>query len=206
MKGKKEIAWMSTDEMDADRRRFLRSTASVIGGIGVAFAAYPFIASWKPSVKTRALGAPVDVDISKIEPGQKITVAWRGQPIFVVNRTQEELTTLNTVTDRLRDPLSKESNQPVYADNIYRSIKPNLLVLIGICTHLGCVPLYKPEIGSVEPAWEGGFFCPCHGSKYDMSGRVYKGVPAPLNLVVPPYQFISETLVRIGEDSQQGEA
>jgi len=197
---------MSADEMDTGRRRFLTATASVIGGIGATFAMFPFLASWAPSVKTRALGSPVEVDISKIEPGQKITVAWRGQPIFVVNRTQAELNSLTLVTNHLRDPLSKESVQPAYADNMYRSIKPNLLVLIGICTHLGCVPLYKPEVSSVETGWEGGFFCPCHGSKYDMAGRVYKGVPAPLNLVVPPYKYINDTLILVGDDTPSGAA
>ncbi len=193
---------MSVDEADLGRRRFLTATASVIGGIGAACAAFPFLASWAPSIRTRALGAPVEVDISKIEPGQKITVAWRGQPIFVVHRTKEELDNLTLVTNQLRDPNSKEPQQPSYADNLYRSIKPDILVLIGICTHLGCVPLYKPTVGSIEAGWEGGFFCPCHGSKYDLAGRVYKGVPAPLNLPVPPYQYVSDTLIRIGEDSQ----
>lgn len=197
---------MSAEETDTERRRFLTATTAVIGGIGAAFIAYPFIASWFPSAKARALGGPVEVDISKIEPGQKLTVAWRGQPIFVVRRTKEELAGLALVTEHLRDPLSKESVQPSYADNVYRSIKPEILVLIGICTHLGCVPLFKPEVHSVEPSWEGGFFCPCHGSKYDMAGRVYKGVPAPLNLVVPPYTFLSETQIRIGTDKEQGAA
>ena len=195
---------MAADEMDTGRRRFLTASASVIGGVGAAFAAYPFLASWAPGVKARALGAPIDVDISKIEPGQKLTVAWRGQPVFVVHRTQEELATLEKVTSFLRDPDSKEPQQPKYADNVYRSIKPDLLVLIGICTHLGCVPLYKPEVGSVDASWEGGFFCPCHGSKYDMAGRVYKGVPAPLNLVVPPYTFLKDTIIRVGEDTEKG--
>lgn len=193
---------MNTDEMDTGRRRFLTATATVIGGIGAAFAAFPFIASWAPSTKARALGAPVDVDISKIELGQKITVAWRGQPIFIVHRTSEELKALNTVTPHLRDPLSHESLQPTYATNDYRSIKPEILVLVGICTHLGCVPLYKPELGSIEANWEGGFFCPCHGSKYDMAGRVYKGVPAPTNLAIPPYYYLSETMIRIGIDKE----
>ena len=195
---------MAADEMDTGRRRFLTASASVIGGVGAAFAAYPFLASWAPGVKARALGAPIDVDISKIEPGQKLTVAWRGQPVFVVHRTQEELATLEKVTSFLRDPDSKEPQQPKYADNVYRSIKPDLLVLIGICTHLGCVPLYKPEVGSVDASWEGGFFCPCHGSKYDMAGRVYKGVHAPLNLVVPPYTFLKDTIIRVGEDTEKG--
>jgi ubiquinol-cytochrome c reductase iron-sulfur subunit len=197
---------MNANEIDRGRRHFLTATVSVIGGVGVACAAFPFLASWEPSIKARALGAPIDVDISKIELGQKITVAWRGQPVFVVRRTQEELNSLTLVSSQLRDPLSKESVQPSYADNIYRSIKPEILVLIGICTHLGCVPLYKPEVGSIDVGWEGGFFCPCHGSKYDMAGRVYKGVPAPLNLAVPPYQYINDTLIRVGDDSQQGVA
>lgn len=193
---------MSADEMDSGRRRFLTITTSVIGGIGAAFVAFPFVASWAPSVRARALGAPVEVDISKIQPGQKITVPWRGQPVFVVNRTAEELKTLNLVTSFLRDPDSKESVQPKFADNIYRSEKPEIFVVIGICTHLGCVPLYKPEVKSVDAAWEGGFFCPCHGSKYDMAGRVYKGVPAPLNLAIPPYKFLSESKILIGEQSE----
>ncbi len=197
---------MNADGTDTGRRRFLTATASVIGGIGAACVAFPFLASWAPSIKTRALGAPVEIDISKIEPGQKITVAWRGQPVFIVYRTPEELAGLNTLTSQLRDPLSKESEQPNYAGNVHRSIKPDFLVLVGICTHLGCVPLYKPVIGSVEAGWEGGFFCPCHGSKYDMAGRVYKGVPAPLNLPVPPYKFVSDTLLVIGDDSPAGVA
>jgi ubiquinol-cytochrome c reductase iron-sulfur subunit len=198
--------YMNADEMDMGRRRFLTVTTSVIGGIGAAFVAFPFAASWEPSVRARALGAPVEVDISKIEPGQKITVAWRGQPVFVVHRTKEELENLKLVTSYLRDPDSKESVQPKYADNPYRSEKPEIFVVIGICTHLGCVPLYKPEIKSVDATWEGGFFCPCHGSKYDMAGRVYKGVPAPLNLPVPPYQFLSDSKILVGEDVKQGAA
>jgi ubiquinol-cytochrome c reductase iron-sulfur subunit len=195
-----------TEEMDTERRRFLTTATSVIGGVGIACAAYPFIASWQPSVKTQALGAPVEVDISKIEPGQKITIAWRGLPIFVVNRTQESIEHLALIKNHLRDPLSRESIQPKYATNEYRSIKENIFVVEGICTHLGCVPLYKPQVGSVEPDWQGGFFCPCHGSKYDMAGRVYKGVPAPLNLAIPPYEFKSDTIIIVGTDTQKGEA
>lgn len=195
---------MSVEEMDPNRRRFLVSATSVIGGVGLACAAIPFIASWEPSAKTKALGAPIEIDISKIEPGQKITVAWRGQPIFVVHRTSDELATLPNLDPQLRDPYSEEPQQPKYATNEWRSIKKDILVVIGICTHLGCVPLYKPDANSVEPGWEGGFFCPCHGSKYDMAGRVYKGVPAPLNLVVPPYQYLSDSRLLIGEDKSQG--
>lgn len=194
---------MTADEVDKGRRRFLTAATTVIGGVGAAFIAYPFLASWLPSEKAQALGAPVEVDISKIEPGQKITVAWRGQPIFIVHRTKAELATLPVVESMLRDPLSKESIQPSYAANPYRSIKEDIFVAIGICTHLGCVPLFKPDKGSVDASWEGGFFCPCHGSKYDMSGRVYKGVPAPTNLVIPPYSYKNEMLIVIGEDAEK---
>lgn len=192
--------------IDLERRRFLTTATTVIGGIGLGFLAYPFLKSWAPSAKTRALGAPVEIDISKLSPGQKITVPWRGQPIFVVHRTQEELASLLTGQNDLRDPLSQESKQPPYADNIYRSIKEPYLIVVGICTHLGCVPLYKPEPNSVEPGWKGGFFCPCHGSKYDMSGRVFKGVPAPLNLVVPPYHYTNDSVIVVGADTAEGNA
>jgi len=192
---------MNADEIDAGRRRFLTAATTVIGGVGVAFAAFPFLASWSPSSKARALGAPVDVDISKIEEGQKITVAWRGKPVFVVRRTKEMLALLPSVESHLRDPLSHESEQPKYAANEFRSIKEDLFVVIGICTHLGCVPLYKPKVGELEPDWQGGFFCPCHGSKYDLAGRVFKGVPAPLNLPIPPYEYVSDTVIRVGEDT-----
>ncbi len=192
---------MSVDEMDTSRRRFLRRSTTVIAGLGVGAAIYPFLAAWSPSEQVKALGAPVEVDISKIEPGQKITIAWRGQPIFIVHRNQAELASLSQVTDKLRDPDSLESSQPTYAQNQYRSIKKDILVLIGICTHLGCVPLFEPNLNSVEAGWEGGFFCPCHGSKYDMAGRVYKGVPAPLNLAIPPYKYLQDTLILIGEET-----
>jgi ubiquinol-cytochrome c reductase iron-sulfur subunit len=192
---------MSNDNiMDEDRRRFLRNATSVVGGLGLGMAAIPFIGSWLPNARTQSLGAPVQVDLSKIAPGQRITVAWRGQPIFIVNRTPEALASLEKDITRLRDPDSHESTQPKYITGPYRSSSKEFLIVIGICTHLGCVPLYKPEVGSVEASWIGGFFCPCHGSKFDFSGRVFKGVPAPANLVVPPYKHISDTVVLIGED------
>lgn len=189
-----------TDDTDTARRQFLTAASAVIGGIGLGLASVPFIGSWLPSAKAQALGAPVDVDLSKIELGQKITVPWRGQPIFVVHRTKEEVDDLASLNGFLRDPDSKEDQQPSYIKELYRSIKPEYLVLVGICTHLGCVPLYKPQPGSVQADWKGGFFCPCHGSKYDLAGRVYKDVPAPLNLVVPPYKYLSDTVIRVGEN------
>ncbi len=187
------------DDTDTSRRQFLTVASTVIGGIGLGLAAVPFIGSWLPSAKAQALGAPVDVDISKLELGQKITVPWRGQPVFVVNRTKAELDALPSLDHDLRDPDSKQDQQPSYIKGVYRSIKPEYLVVIGICTHLGCVPLFRPVPGSVETDWQGGFFCPCHGSKYDLSGRVYKDVPAPLNLVVPPYRYLSDSVIRVGE-------
>lgn len=191
---------MSTDDMDTGRRQFLTAATTVIGGIGLGLASVPFVGSWLPSTKAKALGAPVEVDLSKIEAGQKITIAWRGQPIFIVHRTQSEISELSNLTSLLRDPDSKEAQQPKYITEPYRSIKPEYLVLVGICTHLGCVPLYRPTIGSVEPDWKGGFFCPCHGSKFDLAGRVYKGVPAPKNLLVPSYRYVSDTVLLIGEN------
>ncbi|HSX20957.1 MAG TPA: ubiquinol-cytochrome c reductase iron-sulfur subunit [Gammaproteobacteria bacterium] len=187
------------DDTDTSRRQFLTAASTVIGGIGLGLAAVPFIGSWLPSAKAQALGAPVDVDLSKVEEGQKITVPWRGQPVFIVHRTKEELSALPSLNNMLRDPLSHEDQQPKYITELYRSIKPEYLVLIGICTHLGCVPLFRPAPGSVEADWKGGFFCPCHGSKYDLAGRVYKDVPAPLNLVVPPYKYLSDSAIRVGE-------
>lgn len=144
----------------------------------------------------------MEVDLSKLEPGQKITVPWRGKPIWIIRRTPAMLASLKELNGRLRDPDSKEPQQPGYAANLYRSIKPEYLVLIGICTHLGCVPMYRPEPGAEDlggSEWKGGFFCPCHGSKYDLAGRVFKGVPAPLNLVVPPYEYLDDSHLLIGE-------
>lgn len=188
------------DNMDKGRRQFLTAATTVIGGIGLGLAGIPFVGSWLPSSKAQSLGAPVDVDLSKIEAGQKVTVPWRGQPIFIVHRTSTEVSELPSLNDQLRDPLSQEPQQPAYITELYRSIKPEFVVLVGICTHLGCVPLFKPTPGSVQADWKGGFFCPCHGSTYDLAGRVYKGVPAPLNLVVPPYRYISDTILRVGEN------
>jgi ubiquinol-cytochrome c reductase iron-sulfur subunit len=196
---------MNHDDVDVGRRRFLTTATTVIGGVGAAYVALPFLSSWQPSEKAVAAGAPQDADISKLEPGAQMRIEWQGKPVFVLRRTKEMLAELPKLNDLLRDPESKvASQQPLYATNIARSIKPEYLVVVGICTHLGCVPLFKPEVGAVGPEWQGGFFCPCHGSKYDLAGRVYKGVPAPMNLEVPPYQYLSETVVRVGSHDSKG--
>ena len=193
---------MSGNEVNPSRRRFLTAATTVIGGVGVGFALVPFISSMEPSAKARAAGAPVRADISKVELGQMIRVKWRGKPVWVVNRTQEMLDILPTLDGELRDPESMESEQPDYAKNEYRSIKPEYLVLIGICTHLGCSPTFRPDIAPADLGkdWKGGFFCPCHGSRFDLAGRVYNGVPAPLNLAVPPYRYLSATEILIGDE------
>lgn len=193
---------MSDDKVDTSRRRFLTAATSVIGGVGVAYAAAPFIGSWFPSARAQALGAPVKLDVSKLEPGAQLTIEWRGQPVWVINRTKEMVNKLPSLDEMLRDPASELDQQPAYAKNEYRSIKPEYLVLVGLCTHLGCVPMYRPEVGSVEPGWPGGFFCPCHGSKFDLAGRVFKGVPAPLNMVVPPYRYLNDTVIIVGENEK----
>lgn len=196
---------MTNEVVDQGRRRFLTATTAVVGAAGVVTAIVPFIKSWEPSARSKAAGAPVIADISKVKPGQKVDWGWRGVPVCVVNRTQAQLATLSTkdVESRLRDSDSDEtSQQPSYCKNVARSIKPEFLVMILICTHLGCVPDFKPKIGPepFDPDWKSGFFCPCHHSRYDIAGRVYDGVPAPLNMVVPPYHFIDDTHVQIGVD------
>ncbi len=189
---------MSTD-VDARRRRFLTAGVAVVGGVAAAGVAVPFVAAWQPSERARAIGAPIEVDISKIAPGQMLTEKWRGAPVWIVSRTPEILQALPGIDDRLRDPESTQNQQPGYAKNAYRSIKPEILVLIGICTHLGCSPSYvKQDAAPLGTGWPGGFFCPCHGSKFDYAGRVYAGVPAPTNLVVPPHKYLSDTRILIG--------
>ncbi|MBA8884964.1 ubiquinol-cytochrome c reductase iron-sulfur subunit [Dokdonella fugitiva] len=195
--------------VDKGRRRFLTATTSVVGGAGVALAAIPFVKSWEPSERAKSAGAPVLADIGKIEAGQKVTFEWRGLPVFVVNRTKAQLDTLASVDARLRDPKSDNTaQQPDYAKNEYRSIKPEWLVVTGICTHLGCVPDFFPELKPepFDPQWKGGFYCPCHKSRYDMAGRVYDGVPAPANLAVPKYHFVDDTHILIGVDPDKGAA
>jgi ubiquinol-cytochrome c reductase iron-sulfur subunit len=192
--------------VDNSKRRFLTTAASVVvGGAGAAAVAVPFVTSMLPSAKAQAAGAPVEVDISKLEEGQLLTVEWRGKPVWVLNRSSAAMQTLPELTKQLADPDSDtETQQPPYCKNEHRSIRDNLIVLIGICTHLGCSPSYRPELAPADlgPDWLGGFFCPCHGSRYDLSGRVYKNMPAPKNLVVPPYHFLGDNRVVIGEDAQ----
>jgi ubiquinol-cytochrome c reductase iron-sulfur subunit len=187
---------------NSGRRKFLTVATSVVGAVGLAGAAVPFIASWQPSARAKAAGADVEVDISGLQDGQLIRVMWRSKPVWVVKRTQDVLATLGQHDDKLRDPGSTAEQQPAYAQNEYRSIKEELLVLVGICTHLGCSPQYLTEgaFTEYEEGIENGFFCPCHGSKFDMAGRVFKNVPAGLNLVVPPYYFIDDNTLLIGSD------
>jgi ubiquinol-cytochrome c reductase iron-sulfur subunit len=192
---------MSNAPVDHGRRRFLTIATSVVGGVGAVGAAVPFIASWNPSEKAKQAGAPVTANIGKLEPGQLIRVEWRGKPVWVVNRTPEMLKSLAAVEDKLRDPNSDEEQQPGYAKNQHRSKKPEIFVAVGICTHLGCSPTYK--MSDFDAHVEGiasGFFCPCHGSTYDMAGRVFQGVPAPKNLMIPPYMFTDDTTLVIGAD------
>jgi len=190
------------EQADSGRRHFLVVATTVTGLVGAGLTAVPFLASWRPSARARALGAPVEVDIGKLEPGQLVKVEWRGKAVFIVNRTPRMLETLSEVEPMLRDPQSQESEQPAYAQNEARAIKPEYLVVVGVCTHLGCAPLPRFEPGGdLGASWPGGFYCPCHGSKFDLSGRVFKDVPAPTNLTVPPYRFLSETRILIGSDT-----
>ena len=191
------------EKVDKTRRNLVVAT-SVVGGAASVGAAVPFVASMWPSERARAAGAPVDVDVSRIPPGELAVIEWRGKPVWVLRRTKEMIESLKAVEPRLSDPQSKASEQPKYAQNEYRSASPELLVLVGVCTHLGCSPQAKPADAKAEMGadWLGGFYCPCHGSKFDFAGRVFKGSPAPLNLVVPPYTVVSETKVVIGEDEK----
>jgi ubiquinol-cytochrome c reductase iron-sulfur subunit len=193
---------MSKAGVDVGRRRFLTLSTTAVGAVGAGFAAVPFLASLAPSERAKALGAPVTLDISKLEAGQMVIAVWRRQPIWVVRRTPEMLASLDKVAAQLSDPESEVPQQPEYIKGAARSIKPEYIVLRGICTHLGCSPKFRPDAPAPEIAadWQGGFFCPCHGSKFDLSGRVYAGVPAPTNLQVPPHRYASDTTLVIGED------
>lgn len=191
-------------EPGVKRRDFLHIATGAMAAVGAALAAWPFIDQMNPSAAVLAAGAPMSIDLSKIEPGQQIVVMWRSKPIFIVHRTPAILAELKSpsLLGRLRDPQSEEHQQPAYADNWSRSLKPDYLVLVGICTHLGCIPEFHPNPGepSLGANWPGGYFCPCHGSRYDLAGRVFQGVPAPLNLPVPPYHFANDTTLIIGEN------
>ena len=186
------------------RRDFLQLVAGAIGAVAVVATGYVLVDMLNPAADVLAAGGPVDIDLTKVAPGQQVIVQWRGKPIFIVNRTPPLLKELQdaTLVNRLADPTSDTNQQPPYARNWHRSIKPEYAVLVGICTHLGCIPVYfpKPDPSNPAPNWLGGYFCPCHGSKYDLAGRVYSGVPAPYNLPVPPYRFPDQKTVRIGED------
>ena len=193
-----------TDNVNKSRRTLLFSTGAV-GVVGAGFAAVPFLKSWLPSERAKAAGGPVKADVSKIEAGMMLNVMWRGQPVFVVNRTSKQTGVLESLNEKLKDPDSEGSVQPEYVNNIYRSRKENLLVVVGICTHLGCSPKYYPDLvpQQFDAEWKGGFFCPCHSSRFDISGRVFSGSPASRNLDVPPYTFLDDNTIEIGNDGEQ---
>lgn len=192
---------MDNQEINQGRRRFLTLATAGAGGLAAAGVAAPLVASFFPSEKAKAAGAAVEIDISKIESGQMLTAEWRGKPIWVVNRTEQQLKDLPTLDGNLVDPKSETEQQPANCQNDVRSIKPQIWVAVGICTHLGCSPTYRPDLAPADLGadWKGGFFCPCHGSKFDIAGRVYKGVPAPTNLVIPPYKYLNDTTILVGE-------
>lgn len=195
---------MSSDDVNKGRRRFLVATTTVIGGVGAGFAAVPFIKSWMPSAKAQAVGAPVEVNIAKLKAGQLLKVQWRGQTIGILRRTPEMISDLAKVDDALADPQSANADQPEYVQGEPRALKPEILVVNMHCTHLGCVPQMIPQVGPqpFDDNWNGGFYCPCHKSKFDLAGRVYKGVPAPANLRIPPYSFLDDRTVMIGVSPQ----
>ncbi len=196
---------MNTDGTNKGRRRVLTAMTAAVAGAGVVGVAIPFLGSWKPSARAKAAGAPVKADVSKIAPGSMIIVEWRGKPVFIVRRTKEALASLGPVTKNLKDPESLDAVQPDYIDSIDRAIKPEYFVMVGICTHLGCVPKFRPDVGAADlggDKWLGGFFCPCHGSKFDLAGRVYTGVPAPTNMDIPPYRYEDDNVIVVGEDQE----
>lgn len=191
--------------VNLQRRKILTGATGVVGAVGATFLAVPFVSSWQPSERAKAAGAPVNADISQMQPGQMLTVEWRGKPVWIVRRTPDMLEGLAPLEKELRDPASDSSEQPEYCKNPSRAIEKEYLVVVGICTHLGCAPLYRPAIGSpdVGKDWQGGFFCPCHGSRFDLAGRVFQSVPAPTNLEIPPHHYLSDSLIRIGEDAKE---
>ncbi|MDA3869829.1 MAG: ubiquinol-cytochrome c reductase iron-sulfur subunit [Gammaproteobacteria bacterium] len=194
---------MSTDSVNNGKRRFLVASTSVVGAVGVGFVAVPFLASWMPSERAKNAGAPIEADVSRLEEGRMMTVDWQSKPVWIVRRSEKTLANLEESTDKLSDPASENvDQQPEYAQNMYRSIKPEFLVLVGICTHLGCSPTFRPDIAPADlgESWLGGFFCPCHSSKFDLAGRVFSGVPAPTNLVVPPHYYVTDTTIIVGKE------
>jgi ubiquinol-cytochrome c reductase iron-sulfur subunit len=195
---------MANQPVDQGKRRFLVAATTVVGGTAAAAVAVPFVSSMLPSERAKAAGAPVQIDISKVEAGAMVTEEWRGKPVWIINRTPEMMANLSSHDDKLTDPKCEVlSQQPTYCHNESRSIKPNLMVLVGICTHLGCSPSPKLQPnGDMGADWPGGFFCPCHGSKFDLAGRVFNGSPAPINLVVPPHKYVSDTVLIVGEDEK----
>jgi ubiquinol-cytochrome c reductase iron-sulfur subunit len=186
------------EDIDETRRKFLKTGACLLGGAAVVAASYPLIKSLSPTENIEHQNAPVRVDISQLHEGEQLTIQWRGKPIWIIRRSQEELKILTKPNPELLDPNSTADQQPAFAQNPYRSLRPDILVLVGICTHLGCIPNFFPQEGSLAPARQGGFLCPCHGSRYDLSGRVFKNMPAPLNLRVPPYHFEDEHTLVVG--------
>ncbi len=195
---------MSNQQVDRSKRRFLIAATTAVGGVAGVAVMVPFVMSMLPSERAKAAGAPVDVDISKLESGMLLAVAWQGKPVWVVNRTKEMLARLPKNDSFLLDPKSEQPQQPEYCKNEWRSIKPELLVVVGICTHLGCSPTFRKEVGAADLGadWPGGWLCPCHGSKYDLAARVFKDVPAPLNMDIPPYKFVNDNLILVGDDSK----
>lgn len=197
------LSFSSPSQVDQQKRNFLIAATAGVGALGAASVAVPFVGSMLPSERAKAAGAPVEVDVSKIQPGAMITAEWRGKPVWIINRTDEMTADLAKHNDELSDPNSEVPQQPVYCKNASRSIKPNLAVVVGICTHLGCSPTEKLQAGGdMGENWTGGFFCPCHGSRFDLAGRVFKGSPAPINLVIPPYQYLTDTTLLIGDDTK----
>ena len=197
---------MANDKIDHGRRKALTGGVAIVGGVGAVITAWPFVSSMNPSASARAAGAPVEVDVSKMQPGQQIQEIWRRKPVWIIRRTPEMVESLGALTPKLRDPESREGQQPAFAQNEFRSIKKEFLVLIGICTHLGCAPEYRPEPGTISANWRGGFYCACHGSRFDLAGRVYKNVPANKNLEVPPYYFLSDGRILIGMTREEAAA
>lgn len=194
-----------TENVDRSKRRLLIAATTAAGGVAAAGAATPFILSWMPSERAKAAGAPVEVDVSAIAPGTMLNVEWQGKPVWVVNRTKEMLDGLSKNDNALVDPASSVPQQPDYSQNATRSIKPEYLVVLGICTHLGCSPTFRPEFAPADLGsdWVGGWFCPCHGSRFDLAGRVFKGAPAPTNLIVPPHKYLADGRLLVGDDSKE---